>query len=108
MTILSVVRLTKTDIGNLVMNEKMERSLEGVLVNALRHCARFRLSSHDLSRVPKAVQLGMASRMMDWLECEIAAAEGLMSGGAGSRPSGSSDDTVADVRTITRSRPQAR
>jgi len=108
MTILSVVRLTNLDIGNFIMNEKMEQSLEGVLINSLRHCARFRLSQHDFSRVSKAVRLGLASRMLDWLEEEIAASERLVSGGAGSRPSGSNEDMAGGGRNIIRSQPQAR
>ncbi|MHC9235979.1 hypothetical protein ACX9MO_10055 [Pseudooceanicola sp. 502str34] len=92
----------------MIMNEKMERSLEGVLMNALRHCSRYRLSQHDLSRTPRSVQLGIASRMMDWLEEEVAIAEATVSGGAGARPSGSDDDTFTPRHTLTRSRSQAR
>lgn len=92
----------------MALSDKMEKSLEGVLVNALRHCSRFRLSQHDFADVTKEVRLGLASRMLDWLESEMAATGARVGGGTISRPSTPSDDADAHLRAATRSRRQSR
>lgn len=69
------------------MDRNFEKSLDGVLVNALSHCARYRLSRHDLSNMPKKRRLELTSRWLDALENEL---ETITSGEGGGAPGGGS------------------
>lgn len=73
MTILSVVRLQKSELGTMTMITKTDLPNDGWLAMTVMHCRRQRLADYDLKRLSAEDRQALATRSLDFFEDELEA-----------------------------------
>ncbi len=91
------------------MDEKLDKSLEAILLNTLRHCRRFRLTDYNLSALRPEETRALVSSMLDYFEQEIDRLGGKVGiGSEGNTPSSSGNPGVSPLERLNLNLPKGR
>jgi hypothetical protein len=91
------------------MNEKLDKSLDGILLNVLRHCGRFRLNEYNLSAVRPEEARAVVALMLDYFEEEVDRLSSNKSAGSeGNTPSSSGNSGASPLERLRLSLPNSR